>query len=553
MSAYKQFSPKDYAVVPFNANKQYTFNSSSADLNQIKSFSAKWSSNPIDTLNKGNIKYQQTDHLFYKNYLTKRYDKLGDGDFLHQSRILTNEVSIISIPTGLYGHKIKPQSLKLHLSNNVVLVDDPYGNLIIEGTNLSNYITNPQSTLLKIGPDKGFKKYNLNINKRGLNKVNKLNTYTNNEYDDSIFLNQIHYKDVNFSEKALYSATHKYPGIDFNGTNSEIKIPHNSKFNFNPDDDFSIEFWVNIQNNDISNEIYLIGKSTTETILPSSLEGPSGTYSLSHSGSSQLQDIRSSSPYPFEITVKNDKRNQSQIFFKKFDGEIISTVKSDIPTGSLYHVICQTSNKSNQIWINGELRKSITQNLKLPTQNNANIYIGNKGGISNYFSGSLSQIKINNQSLNKQQIQNHYYSSIGSPYTGNIFYSNGLIVIPTQISKQGIGAISIEGNFIIGEGSGTDIIKTLSFQGSHLIYENEYKCTIDEFEFNNTLNPTARKLKSINNREISDFATGSLFKPYITTVGLYNENNELLVVGKLGQPIRTSNETDTTIVLRWDT
>jgi len=553
MSAYKQFFPKDYAVVPFNANKQYTFNSASADLNQIKSFSAKWSSNPIDTFNEGNIKYQQTDHLFYKNYLTKRYDKLGDGDFLHQNRILTNEVSIISIPTGLYGHKIKPQSLKLHLSNNTILIDDPYGNLIIEGTNLSNYITNPQSTLLKIGPDKGFKKYNLNINKRGLNKVNKLNTYTNNEYDDSIFLNQIYYKNVNFSEKILYSPSHKYPGIDFNGTNSEVKIPHNSKFNFNLDDDFAIEFWVNIQNNDISNEIYLIGKSTTETVLPSSLEGPSGTYSLSHSGSSQLQDIRSSSPYPFEITVKNDKRNQSQIFFKKFDGEIISTVKSDIPTGSLYHVICQTSNKSNQIWINGELRKSITQNLKLPTQNNANIYIGNKGGISNYFSGSLSQIKINNQSLNKQQIQNHYYSSIGSPYVGNIFYSNGLIVIPTQISKQGIGSVSIEGNFIIGEGSGADIIKTLSFQGSHLIYENEYKCTIDESEFNNTLNPTARKLKSINNREISDFATGSLFKPYITTVGLYNENNELLVVGKLGQPIRTSNETDTTIVLRWDT
>ena len=518
MSAYKQFFPKDYAVVPFNANKQYTFNSSSADLNQIKSFSAKWSSNPIDTFNEGNIKYQQTDHLFYKNYLTKRYDKLGDGDFLHQNRILVNEVSIISIPTGLYGHKIKPQSLKLHLSNNNILIDDPYGNLLIEGTNLSNYITNPQSTLLKIGPDKGFKKYNLNINKRGLNKVNKLNTYTNNEYDDSIFLNQIYYKNVNFSEKNLYSPTHKYPGIDFNGTNSEVKIPHNSKFNFNLDDDFAIEFWVNIQNNDISNEIHLIGKSTTETILPSSLEGPSGTYSLSHSGSSQFQDVRSSSPYPFEITVKNDKRNQSQIFFKKFDGETISTVKSDIPTGSLYHVICQTSNKSNQIWVNGELRKSTTQNLKLPTQNNANIYIGNKGGISNYFSGSLSQIKINNQSLNKQQIQNHYYSSIGSPYVGNIFYSNGLIVIPTQISKQGIGAISIEGNFIIGEGSGADIIKTLSFQGSHLIYENEYKCTIDESEFNNTLNPTARKLKSLNNREISDFATGSIFKPYITTV-----------------------------------
>ena len=33
---------------------------------------------------------------------------------------------------------------------------------------------------------------------------------------------------------------------------------------------------------------------------------------------------------------------------------------------------------------------------------------------------------------------------------------------------------------------------------------------------------------------------------------IYNEENELLVVGKLGQPIRVSDETDTTFVVRWD-
>ena len=29
--------------------------------------------------------------------------------------------------------------------------------------------------------------------------------------------------------------------------------------------------------------------------------------------------------------------------------------------------------------------------------------------------------------------------------------------------------------------------------------------------------------------------------------------NELLVVGKLGQPVRMSDETDTTFIIRWDT
>ena len=52
---------------------------------------------------------------------------------------------------------------------------------------------------------------------------------------------------------------------------------------------------------------------------------------------------------------------------------------------------------------------------------------------------------------------------------------------------------------------------------------------------------------------MAGFQTSSIFKPYITSIGLYNENNELLVVGKLASPIKTSNETDTTLIVRWDT
>ena len=163
-------------------------------------------------------------------------------------------------------------------------------------------------------------------------------------------------------------------------------------------------------------------------------------------------------------------------------------------------------------------------------------------------------MKIYNRSLTDLQVSNHYQSSNGSPYIGNIFYSNGLIIISDQVAKKGIGNIVVGSSLIVGaSGGGSNIINNIKFQGSHLIYENEYKCTIDEHEYNNTLNPTVRKHRSYQDENLANFATGSLFKPYITTVGLYNEYNELLVVGKLGQPIRTSNETDTTIVLRWDT
>lgn len=94
---------------------------------------------------------------------------------------------------------------------------------------------------------------------------------------------------------------------------------------------------------------------------------------------------------------------------------------------------------------------------------------------------------------------------------------------------------------------------TLVFKNTHLIFENEFHCTVDEDEFNFTLNPTARKNQSINTGDLANFATGSNFKPYVTTIGLYNEEGELLVIGKMAQPIRMSDETDTTFVVRYDT
>ncbi len=49
-----------------------------------------------------------------------------------------------------------------------------------------------------------------------------------------------------------------------------------------------------------------------------------------------------------------------------------------------------------------------------------------------------------------------------------------------------------------------------------------------------------------------DAVTGSDFRPYTTTVGLYNETNELLVVGKLATPYPIPSNTDITFIIKWD-
>ena len=58
-----------------------------------------------------------------------------------------------------------------------------------------------------------------------------------------------------------------------------------------------------------------------------------------------------------------------------------------------------------------------------------------------------------------------------------------------------------------------------------------------ENEFNFSQNPSLISGSS-NSGILSDFATGSYFDPYITTVGLYNDANELLAVAKLSKPLK---------------
>jgi hypothetical protein len=92
---------------------------------------------------------------------------------------------------------------------------------------------------------------------------------------------------------------------------------------------------------------------------------------------------------------------------------------------------------------------------------------------------------------------------------------------------------------------------TCSFQSHTTIYETQYKCTLRQNEFTFSQNPTLISGSS-NSGTISDFATGSYFNPYITTVGLYNNNKELLAVAKLSQPLPVTSITDTNIIINLD-
>ena len=584
-TVYKKFTAQDIAVVPFNAHKQYVYTSASAATSSISYFNTRWTSESIYTWTSGSsggsasldtinvLKYQQLDHLFYRNFKRDINTKLGNTHYLLQKRSLYNKANILSIPSGLCGSEIKPSSF--YLSSSIYeIVDDSNGNLIVSGTNVADYNTDIRTNVLRIGPEKGFKRYDLNTvcdefeagiwYRRGKRRINpKLNYSTpgfGDEYDDSYYFNLISYKNMKFQEGTLNSGT--FPTLYFN--HSEIKISNDEKFHFNKGDDFTISLWVNISSK-LNNPQYLIGKSKTRTVVPSPTSGQSGYYTTFTSGALQLKDVEAASQFPFEIYAQDGNGSVGNfIYFSRADLDGTgTTVSASFTTASWSHITCRSSASQMEIFINGVgSGTSGSDNSEKETQNNANIYIGNQGGRFHYLTGSLSQINIYDDALSSTQILNHYSSSNSSPYVGNIFYQNGMVTI-THPNYQDV----------VFDGSNNKELNLLKFQGTHLMYENEYQCTVQEHEYNHTMNISARKIRSRNNPDMASWASGEVanspskdsgqtivntkpsitFKPYVTTIGLYTEEGDLLVVGKLGQPVKMSDETDTTFILRWDT
>jgi hypothetical protein len=546
MSIYKSLSPDDISRLPFNANKQFSFTSASSATSSIgilfqefkytASILDTFSSESTDSVN--TIKYHQLDHLFYKDNRLDISNKLGDADYLHQPRNLYNSVNVLSIPSRLFGNKIKPGTFTLSSSehNNATIIDDTKGNLLISGTNLISHSIDEREKVLFVGPIKAFKQYDLNYNLYGLNDPNSISYYNNeNVYDDSYYNNTVTYKNITF-DKENYDTYVSGSKINFHrDVSSSMIIPHNEIYNFNPEDNFTISFWIR----PISSSAYIIAKSTTETILPVPVYQP-----LNTTGSSQTIDVKSKPQYPFKVELDDRGAGLSDLKFSISDGTNTATVIGQgLTTGSLHHVVCMKSGSSISVWFSGSQKSTqSTNNVIYQTENKANVYVGSNGGPSgsDFFTGSISNLTIFNSARTEEQIKSLSSSINGSPYLGNIFYSHGLATI-THPNHQKVLKPPMSTGYYLG------------FKNIHPIYENEYMCTINADEYNYTHNISTRKIKTDQHNTLSDFATGSLWKPYITTIGLYNEENELLVVGKLGQPIRSSDETDTTFVLRWDT
>ena len=177
----------------------------------------------------------------------------------------------------------------------------------------------------------------------------------------------------------------------------------------------------------------------------------------------------------------------------------------------------------------------------------------------------------------------------GSDKIGNIFYTQGLIVLTRD------AAAKLNTNW------------ELSFKSTKTIYEHEYLLIANDDEFNVSQNPTAvveigkqtefitgsdgkvqkvtttpgvkyiKRLTTLENGDTLDYrfasnytssvsggfehydlsgsidSTGSFLAPFITTIGLYDDDCQLVAIAKLPQPIKSMPDLTVNFIVRFDT
>ena len=155
------------------------------------------------------------------------------------------------------------------------------------------------------------------------------------------------------------------------------------------------------------------------------------------------------------------------------------------------------------------------------------------------YDGSVSVVSISTREMGESIVPG---TVVGTDFTddatGNIIDGSGNI----------IGNIFYDQGIIVR--TDDEDASRIYFTGSYTVYSTQYKCTAGANEFNYSLNPTL--LSGSSTQYDLDIVDSPEFMPYVTTVGLYNENQELMMVGKLAQAVKLNPYTDTNFIIRID-
>jgi len=575
---FKRINGADKTITPFKAYKSWryaTTSSLSADgldrLVAIKPNPSKYSGNRV-TLNtwqtendsgsilintyndkEASLVWYSLNHLYYKR-AGKPYETFGYADPYAIERTIFDEASVISIPQKKFGEGIKPGSLTLHLTNSELnsvsmsLYDDGKGNLIDSA--LSGSISNE---LLYLGFN------SMTYESNWTESIEEVENIENNllrpVYVDTL-INELEVVAKNVWITPKYSLPTGSLNIDwgnaayFNG-NAYIRIPHTPDINFKQSEDYAVSFWL--YREDLSTGT-VVSKRTT------------GTGDYISNGVMQTGDVNFNiSQYPFNIELAAGSTNS--LIAKISDGSSTATLTHSIGSGERHHILFQKTGSIAQLYVDGTL--STTANVpgnKL--QNQADVFLGslgitNAGAVNNGFTGAIDEFFLFSKALTDSEVLQLAYADsenlmcTNTNAVGNVFYEHGIIVLSDPRPKYGTSQYRMFNDVLYNYKTGVNQDPYLSeflleYSSTVTLYEHEYVCKLKDDEFNFSSNVTLRKDNEENSPIPKNIVANNDFAPYITTVGLYTANGELVAVGKLGTPIKKRDDVDLNIIVRFD-
>jgi hypothetical protein len=151
----------------------------------------------------------------------------------------------------------------------------------------------------------------------------------------------------------------------------------------------------------------------------------------------------------------------------------------------------------------------------------------------------------------------------GSTEVGQVWYQAGIIVIPATGSGLPWGGLTADWNANLALTStmysGTidqnvtglrAHVRQVGFHNQTNLYSTVYFCRATNAEFNYSSNPTF--LDSDKRIRVTSGSNVVQTRTYITTIGLYDANDNLLAVGKLNKPITKTPDNESIFRIRLD-
>jgi hypothetical protein len=548
---FKSLERSDVRLTPFRAYKLISLSGSNQLVDYIyeadyNPFSYYLNYDPLqDTFDLGNnpilaaepttsngqyqrVVHRSLDHLYYRDFYSNTRAAFGGGNINYQYRYLEDKAKAISFSQTKFGEQILQGSVKVYVtysvdSNNYLLEDDIYGNLHPSGGIESIYGTVVSGSISRqiIGewPSDNVYKY------LGEGVVN-----FNSDSNRGLFQHESRHTNL----RAVNYTSSTFPGVeDMIGVSFRFSSSLNSKIeagNF-LSQDYHNQFSFNNGDFSICALIRPEANSTTaagNVIITKA--GPNHRLQIDLNGNLFTESIDRKTPYDLYYSASRVVFERNALYQK------VRVVSSTISLNEFTHIAAIKTGSTLQLWIDGVLDQTATD-VSAPSDcvNYSNIYIGNSYDSTRGFNGSIDNIKLYKGALTAADVALSYHThNVGNVIVGNVFYTNGMVVLS-----------SINSRYMK--------ITQADVRGTQTIHETEILCTVSPGEYNRSMNRTLQQYNSTTNQfEFKDFATGSAFRPFVTTIGLYNDFHQLVAIGKLSTPIQLPTNIDTTFVIKFD-